>query len=141
MPFADQSGCVAGPPEELRHENGTRRKIPPRVARVRANHAGYADQFLVTSRQQRRPRRRTNRAVGIEPIESHPLPDEPINVRRAEIGGAIGITKGNLRVHGPTGVYDLSEVASIQFGAAEDPPPDKLPMGFSAERAPDEHQQ
>ena len=50
----------------------------------------------------------------------------------ADIGSAIGIQKGNLRVHGPTGVYDLSEVASIQFGAAEDPPPDKLPMGFQS---------
>ena len=49
-----------------------------------------------------------------------------------EIGTPVGSEKpGTLLIHGPTSVYDMREVAAIQFGTAEDPPPpDKLALGF-----------
>jgi hypothetical protein len=85
MPFADDSGVVAGPLEKLRQKHRLRGQIPPAIGQVRADYPRHADQVRVFASQQRSSRGRANRTVGVEVVEPHTSRNEAVNVRSFHI--------------------------------------------------------
>ncbi len=61
------------------------REVAEVVIHVRPYHAGDADHIGVSASEQGRTGRRADGRVGIEVVQSHPLGDQSVNVRRLHI--------------------------------------------------------
>ena len=95
MPLADEPGFIAGVAQE-RRKSGVRRRDPDIAARDRLLETDR-EAILVAAGDQRRARRRTNRAVGIGLSEPQSFGGQAIDVRRSKVrpavAGQVGIAE------------------------------------------------
>ena len=89
MPFADEPRGVSPVLEELRQGTSRGLETAYEVRRPGAERRLELEALLVAACDEARAGRGAGRAVRVEVGETHSLADEPVDVRRAEVGAAV----------------------------------------------------